>query len=132
MFPEMKEPTTCVEESTGGTRYKGGALRRIVLLATVAVAIVAAMLTASALSVSAQSTGQYAPATGQAVICAPWSKAWDISKGKWYFQWYRWCYDPATSDPSSEASWYTEQGSWQWADKVNLCPGSGTCTMTTQ
>jgi hypothetical protein len=130
MFPEMREPSG-FEEPSGGPRCKGGALRRIVLLATLAVTIVAAMLAASSLSVSAQSTGQYAPVTGQAVVCAPWSKAWDISKGQWYYQWYRWCYDPATSDPAYEASWYTEQGSWQWADKVNLCPGSGSCTVTT-
>jgi hypothetical protein len=130
MSPEMKEPSG-VEKSTGGARYKGEALRRIVLLATLAVAIVTAMMAASALSVGAQSPGQYPAATGQAVVCAPWSKAWDVSKGQWYFQWYRWCYDPALYDPAYESSWYTEQGSWQWADKVNLCPGSGSCTVTT-
>ena len=116
-------------------------MKRIVLLATV-VAVIAAMLAANALSVGAQdysgqyapateqTAGQYAPATGQTAICAPWSKAWDVSEGWWYFQWYRWCYDPSTSDPSLESSWYQELGDQVWGDKVNLCPESGTCTMT--
>ena len=99
-------------------------MKRIILLGTV-VAVMAAMLVASSLSVSAQSTGQTA-------ICAPWSKGWDISKGQWMYQWYRWCYDTVNFDSSYEASWYTENGTWQSADKVNLCPGSGSCTMTTQ
>jgi hypothetical protein len=97
-------------------------LKRIILLGTV-VAVMAAMLAASSLSVSAQSTGQTA-------ICAPWSKGWDISKGQWWFQWYRWCYDPSLYDPAYESSWYTESGDWQWADQVNLCPESGSCTVS--
>jgi hypothetical protein len=104
-------------------------LKRIILMSTI-VALMAAMLAASALSVGAQSTVQYAPMTGQAVICAPWSKAWDISKGQWYYQWYRWCYDPSLYDPAYEASWYTELGSWEWSDQVNLCPESGSCTVS--
>jgi hypothetical protein len=106
-------------------------LKRIVLLVTV-MAVIAAMLAANSLSVSAQDySGQYAPATGQtAAICAPWSKAWDVSGGWWYYQWYRWCYDPSTSDPSLESNWYQEAGDQVWGDKVNLCPESGTCTMT--
>ena len=69
-------------------------MKRIVLLATV-VAIAAAMLAVSSFSAGAQDAGPTA-------ICAPWSKAWDVSEGHWYFAWYRWCYDPATSDPSVE------------------------------
>ncbi len=56
-------------------------MKRIVLLATVG-ALLAAMVAVSALSVNAQDTDQEA-------ICAPWSQAWDISQGWWYFQWYR-------------------------------------------
>ena len=96
-------------------------MKRIVLLATV-VAIAAAMLVVSSLSAGAQDTGQTA-------ICAPWSKAWDISDGQWYYTWYRWCYDPMSYDPAYESSWYTENGSWEWGDKANLCPESGTCTV---
>ena len=99
-------------------------MKRIVSLA-VLVAIVAAMLAASSLSV-----GNAQESAGQAHICAPWSKAWDLSDGQWYFSWYRWCYDPALYDPYYESSWYTEQGSWEWGDKANLCPESGTCTMS--
>jgi hypothetical protein len=106
-------------------------LKRIVLLVTVLV-LIAAMLATATLSVSAQdSSGQYDSATGETAICAPWSKAWDISQGSWYYQWYRWCYDPSTSDPSDESSWYQEASAWDWGDKVNLCPESGSCTMTT-
>jgi hypothetical protein len=65
------------------------------------------MVALSALSVNAQDTGQEA-------ICAPWSQEWDISQGWWYFQWYRWCYDPLTSDPSVEENWYREWGVWEW------------------
>ena len=97
-------------------------MKRIVLLATV-VAIAAAMLAASSLSAGAQSTGQTA-------ICAPWSKAWDISEGQWYYTWYRWCYDPATSDPSVEENWYIEGGDWEWGEQANFCPESGTCTVS--
>jgi hypothetical protein len=96
-------------------------LKRIILLTTVG-AVVAAVLVASALSVSAQnigqSPGQYTeqspggtagqPATGQTAICAPWSEEWDLSEGWWYFQMYRWCYDPSSSDPSLEESWYRD------------------------
>ena len=107
-------------------------MKRIVLLVTV-MAVIVAMLAANSLSVSAQDySGQYAPATGQtAAICAPWSKVWDVSGGWWYYQWYRWCYDPTYSDPYDESSWYTENGDWQYWDKVNMCPDSGTCTVTT-
>ncbi|MDQ3286210.1 MAG: hypothetical protein M3P92_11025 [Actinomycetota bacterium] len=55
-------------------------MKRILLLATVGV-VLAAMLVASDLSVgSAQekTTGQVA-----ADVCAPLSKAWDISEGYW-------------------------------------------------
>ena len=103
-------------------------MKRIILLGTV-VALVVAMVIASSLSVTAQ-VDEYATETGQAIVCAPWSKAWDVSKGSWWFQWYRWCYDPALYDPAYESSWYQEVGDWQWADQVNLCPEEGTCTMT--
>ena len=113
--------TIFVLNSNGYGAAKEGALKRIVLLATV-VAIATAMLAASSLSAGAQDTGQTA-------ICAPWSKAWDISEGQWYYSWYRWCYDPTSYDPAYESSWYTENGSWEWGDKANLCPESGTCTV---
>lgn len=61
-------------------------MKRIILTAIV-IALVAAMLAASALSVGAQGYEQYASTTGQGPICAPWSKTWDISQGKWWFQW---------------------------------------------
>ena len=107
-------------------------MRRITLSATVA-AIAAAMIAVSSLSGTAQENGQYAPDTGQTttIICAPWSKAWDVSNGRWWFQWYRWCVDPSLYDPSYEGSWYQESGTWEWGDLVNLCPESGTCTVTT-
>ena len=100
-------------------------MKRMILLVTVGV-VVAAMLAANSLSVGSAQEG----AAGQAHICAPWSKAWDLSEGQWYFSWYRWCYDPALYDPYYESSWYTEQGSWEWGEKANLCPESGTCTMS--
>jgi hypothetical protein len=100
-------------------------MKRIILLVTVGV-VVAAMLAANSLSVG--SAQEYTEQ--QAHICAPWSKAWDLSEGQWYFSWYRWCYDPALYDPYYESSWYTEQGSWEWGDKANLCPEAGTCTMS--
>ena len=98
-------------------------MKRIVLLATV-VAIVVAILASSALSVRAQDAGQTA-------VCAPWSKEWDVSKGWWYFTWYRWCYDPSISDPSLEENWYREWGDQEWGDQVNLCPETGSCRVTT-
>jgi hypothetical protein len=101
-------------------------LKRIVLLVTVG-AVVAAIMAASGLS----SAGGAQEATPQTDVCAPWSKAWDVSGGWWYFQWYRWCYDPAHSDPADESSWYKEIGTSEWWDKVNACPESGSCTMTT-
>jgi hypothetical protein len=103
---------------------KEGALKRIVLLATVGV-VAATMLVASGLSVGGAQEG-----TDQADICAPWSKAWDVSEGHWYFAWYRWCYDPSTSDPSVEESWYIEGGDWEWGEQANFCPESGTCTVS--
>ena len=108
-------------------------MKRIILLGTI-VAITVAMMAASSLSVSAQdySTEQYDPAlSGQSYyVCAPWSKEWDISKGQWYFEWYRWCYDSSLYDPAYESSWYKEWGDWEWADQVNLCPEKGSCTMS--
>jgi hypothetical protein len=95
-------------------------VKRIVLLVTV-VAVIAAMMAASAWSVSAQGTA----------ICAPWSKEWNVSQGWWYFDWYRWCYDPSTSDPSVAGSWVREWGTSEWAGRVNLCPETGRCTITT-
>jgi len=117
-------------------------LKRIILFTVGAVA--AAMLAASALSVSAQTIGQSPeqygeqtpgqtagqPATGQTDICAPWSEEWDLSEGWWYFQLYRWCYDPSTSDPSLEESWYREWGDWGLWNEADLCPEKGTCTIT--
>jgi hypothetical protein len=99
-------------------------LKRIVFLVTVGV-VVASMLVTSGLSVSSAQEG-----TDQAAVCAPWSKAWNISEGQWYFSWYRWCYDPTYFDPAYESSWYTENGSWELGEKANLCPERGTCTMS--
>ncbi len=94
-------------------------------------ALIAAMLAASSLSVTAQEEGQYASMAGQTIICAPWSKTWDISKGQWYFRWYKWCVDPSLYDPAVESSWYIEWGNWEWGEQVNLCPESGNCRVTT-
>ena len=102
-------------------------MKRIVLLVTVGV-VAASMLVASGLSVGSAQEGT----ADQANICAPWSKAWDVSEGQWYFSWYRWCYDPTYFDPAYESSWYTENGSWEWGKKANLCPESGKCTMSPQ
>jgi hypothetical protein len=99
-------------------------LKHIILLVMLG-AVIAAMTAVSSLSVGAQEES-----TGQTGICAPWSKEWDLSKGWWYFTWYRWCYDPSTSDPSVEGSWYRELGDWEWGDQANLCPESGTCTVS--
>ena len=100
-------------------------MRRIFLLAAL-VAVVTAMFAASIVSVgSAQED-----TSGQADICAPWSKLWDLSDGKWYFTWYRWCYNPELYDPYDESSWYMEEGSWDWGEQANLCPESGTCTVS--
>ena len=99
-------------------------MKRIILLATVGV-VVAAMLVTSSLSVGSAQEG-----TNPAAVCAPWSKAWDLPEGYWYYSWYRWCYDPVTSDPSLEESWYIEEGNWEWADQVNFCPESGSCTVS--
>ncbi len=99
-------------------------MKRIVLLATVGL-VVAAMLVAGSLSVGIAQEG-----TNPAAVCAPWSKAWDISEGQWYYSWYRWCYDPTYFDPAYESSWYTENGSWEWGEKANFCPESGTCTVS--
>ncbi len=105
---------------------EGGIVKRIFLLAAV-VAVVAATLAGSVLSSIGHAQGGTAVPTQ---ICAPWSKEWDVSEGYWYFTWYRWCYDPSVSDPSYEENWYTELGNWEWSDQVNMCPESGTCTMS--
>ena len=100
-------------------------MKRIILRVTLGAVVTATMV------VSGLTVGSAQEATGQTQICAPWSKAWDISKGDWYYQWYRWCYDPSTSDPYDESSWYTENGDWVYWDKANMCPDSGTCTVST-
>ena len=142
---KIKEPTSSAD------KQEGGIMKRMVLLFT-ALSLIVTMIAASTLSVSAQdysgqyasddqynaSAGQYAPITGQAAdtgqaapICAPWSQDWNISKGEWWYVWYRWCYDPTTSDPSIEANWYRERGDWGWGEPANLCPESGKCTVST-
>lgn len=63
---------------------------------------------------------------GQAGYCAPWSKEWDISGGWWYFDWYRWCYDPSVGEV-----WFKEWGDSEWGNQVNLCPESGSCRVST-
>ena len=115
-------------------------MKRIIFSATL-VALAIALLALSSLASSAQEDGgqyasdaQYAPSTTTApqstVICAPWSKAWDLTEGQWYYDWYRWCVDPAVYDPSVESSWYMETGGSEWGEVANLCPESGTCTMS--
>jgi hypothetical protein len=122
---------------------EGGSLKRIILSATV-VALTAAMIAVSSLASSAQeeggqyaSDGQYAPgdqyaapAAQSTVICAPWSKSWDISKGRWVYTWYRWCVDTSLYDPSVESSWYIEWGDTVRGEQANLCPESGSCTVS--
>jgi hypothetical protein len=129
-------------------------LKRIVLLATI-MAVTAAMLAVSSLSTAQegdQTALQYAPeqppitdptteqppatdpTTEQpattTIICAPWSKEWNISQGQWVYDWYRWCVDSSTYDPAVESSWYKEQGGREYGEQVNLCPESGTCTVS--
>jgi hypothetical protein len=120
---------------------KEWALKHFFLLATV-VALIASMLAVSSLAVTAQgngqyaSDGQYAPATAQpttaqtTIVCAPWSKSWDISNGRWVYTWYRWCVDTSLYDPSVESSWYIEWGDKVKGEKANLCPESGKCTVS--
>ena len=131
---------------------------RIIML-TMLVAVTAAMLLASSLVVLAQEDGQYAsevppdPGTEQpattdptmeqsvatdpameqpttTIICAPWSKEWDVSEGQWISDWYRWGVDSSVYDPAVESSWYREWGSREYGGQVNLCPESGRCTVS--
>jgi hypothetical protein len=69
------------------------------------------------------------PAT-TGVICAPWSKEMTISQGQWVYDWYRWCVDTSAYDPALESSWFKEQGTREYGEQVNLCPESGTCTVS--
>src|SRR5215213_9706113 len=116
-----RDPIGNGRASSDANMKEGGIVRRIFLLA-----VVTAMFAASIVSVgSAQED-----TSGQADICAPWSKLWDLSDGKWYFTWYRWCYNPELYDPYDESSWYMEEGSWEWGEQANLCPESGTCTVS--
>ena len=101
-------------------------MKRSFLLAAVVAVVAATLAASSVLSIGSAQEG----AAGQTHICAPWSKAWDLSEGYWYFVWYRWCYDPSISDPSLEESWYIEESSWEWSEQANFCPESGTCTMS--
>ncbi len=113
-------------------------MKRISLSATM-VAITVAMLALSSLS-SAQEDGQYASGDQYApiptitvqtsIICAPWSKEWDISQGQWHYDWYRWCVDTSVYDPLQESSWYIEWGAREQGEQVNLCPESGRCTVS--
>ena len=96
-------------------------MKRIILLVTV-VAVMAAIAAASALSGTAQDYTSMSQPTG---YCAPWSKEWNISGGWWYFDWYRWCYDPAVGEV-----WYKEWGAREWLEPANLCPESGTCRVS--
>ncbi len=112
-------------------------MKRIILSATL-VALIASMLAISSLAVSAQDYSvqyeEYAPATTAAapspIICAPWSKSWDISNGRWVYTWYRWCVDTSLYDPSVESSWYIEWGNKVKGEQANLCPESGRCTVS--
>ncbi len=118
---------------------EGGTLKRIILSATL-VATTAAMIAVNTFSVTAQEDGgqyasdvQSAPTTVAAPsgeICAPWSKAYDLQKGQWVYQWYRWCVDPSSSDPSVESSWHMQEGETVQEEQANLCPEKGTCTLS--
>jgi len=111
---------------------EGGTLKRIILSATL-VATIAAMIGVNTLSVTAQDYGQSDPTTAAAPsgeICAPWSKAYDLQKGQWVYQWYRWCVDPSSSDPSVESSWHMQEGDTVQEEQANLCPEKGTCTLS--
>jgi hypothetical protein len=112
------------KEGESVVQLRKGALKRILVLVTVGITV------ASVLVAGGSSVGSTQEAMERTAVCAPWSKAWDISEGQWYFSWYRWCYDPALFDPAQESSWYTENGNWEWGEKANLCPESGTCTMS--
>lgn len=113
-----------------------------IILATTAVALTAAMLAVSSLASSAQEGGgqyasqdQYAAPAAAApaqssIICAPWSKSWDISSGRWVYTWYRWCVDTSQYDPSVESSWYIEWGNKVKGEQANLCPDTGKCTVS--
>lgn len=109
-------------------------MKRIILSAMV-VTITAAMLVVSALAPTTQAYGQYYDAQYDpnagltSIICAPWSKSWDLSEGQWYFKWYRWCVDTSLYDPAYESSWYIEWGNEGWGEQANLCPESGRCTV---
>ena len=73
------------------------------------------------------------PATVQpttTLICAPWSKEWDVSEGQWVSDWYRWCVDSSVYNPMVESSWYREWGNREYGGQVNLCPESGRCTVS--
>jgi hypothetical protein len=69
-------------------------------------------------------------ATATTIICAPWSKEWDVSEGYWVSDWYRWCVDSSVYDPTLESSWYREWGNREYGGQVNLCPESGRCTVS--
>src|SRR5215210_2050459 len=111
---------------------EGGTLKRIILSVSL-VATIAAMIGVNTLSVTAQDYGQSDPTTAAAPsgeICAPWSKAYDLQKGQWVYQWYRWCVDPSSSDPSLESSWHMQEGETVQEEQANLCPEKGTCTLS--
>ena len=111
---------------------EGGTLKRIILSATL-VATIAAMIGVNTLSVTAQDYGQSDPTTAAAPsgeICAPWSKAYTLENGMWVYQWYRWCVDPSSSDPSLESSWHMQEGDTVQEEQANLCPEKGTCTLS--
>ena len=118
---------------------EGGTLKRIILSATVVV-LAAALLAVSSLASVAQEDGgqyasdvEYAPTTTAVqspVICAPWSNAWDLSNGKWVYQYYRWCVDTSLYNPAVESSWSIEWGNTVQGEQANLCPEKGTCTVS--
>src|SRR5215216_2315619 len=92
------------------------------------------MIAVNTLSVTAQTEDvQSAPTTAAAPsgeICAPWSKAYTLENGMWVYQWYRWCVDPSSSDPSVESSWHMQEGDTVQEEQANLCPEKGTCTLS--
>ena len=107
-------------------------MKRIILSVTL-VATIAAMIGVNTLSVTAQDYGQSDPTTAAAPsgeICAPWSKAYTLENGMWVYQWYRWCVDPSSSDPSLESSWHMQEGDTVQEEQANLCPEKGTCTLS--
>jgi hypothetical protein len=79
-------------------------MRRLGLVLA-AIVIVVTMIASSGLSASAQ----MAPGGQGDTECAPWT--WDYfyssSVQRWYFEWWRWCWNPAQG-------WFQDFDGWDW------------------